>query len=80
MRYRVNYQEVSMKARKTWKDLETGKKRQETKKFFQYMSEFNMNENRVPKNRSEIYKELNEEIDKWLEEPPEEGVTNWTRS
>ncbi len=61
---RVNFQEVSVKGTRRWKDAE-GKKRQQTKKFFQTISPFNKNADGSPKTREQILIQIKAERDAW---------------
>ena len=63
MRYR--FDEVSIKAVKRWKD-ESGKTRQQTRKFFQTINPFNKNEDGTIKTRDQIMVEIKAERDAWL--------------
>lgn len=67
MRQRIVFDEVSVKGVYTWRD-ENGKKRQETRKFWQTVNPFNCNEDGSVKTREQIYAELNAERDEWLRE------------
>lgn len=67
MRYVFN--EVAIKRTRRWKDPESGKNRQETRKFFQTINPFNTNAEGLPKSREEIMDEIKAEGDKWLAEP-----------
>ena len=63
---RINFNEVSVKATKRW--VEDGKKRQETRKFFQTINPFNKNTNGMMKSHDEIYVEICAQRDAWLKE------------
>lgn len=63
MRYR--FDEVAIKGVKRWTD-ETGKKRQQTRKFFQTINPFNTNEDGTQKTRDQIMAEIKAERDAWL--------------
>ena len=62
---RINFQEVNVKAIRRWKD-ESGKKRQETKTFYQTISPFNKGPDGEPKTRDQIMAEITKERDEWL--------------
>jgi hypothetical protein len=62
----VRFQQVKLKGVRFW--YENGKKRQETKIFFQTINPFNKNRAGLPKDRSEIFRELIIERDQWLRE------------
>ena len=64
---RFMFEEVAIRVTKRWKD-ESGKKRQQTKKFYQTINPFNKNAKGLKKNRSEILAELKEESEAWLNE------------
>lgn len=68
---RINFDEVAIKATKTWTDA-GGKKRQKTRKFYQTISPFNLNKAGLPKGREEIWPELRAERDAWLAAPVDE--------
>lgn len=65
MRYTRHFEEVSITAVKRWKD-ETGKKRQETRKFYQTLNPYNKNADGTPKSCEQILTELKAERDAWL--------------
>lgn len=62
---RYVFQEVALKAVFRWTDAD-GKKRQETRKFFQTINPFNTNAKGQPKSQAEILAELKFERDLWL--------------
>jgi len=62
----IRFEEISIKATRKWIDPSTGKKRQETKKFWQTMSPFNKDEHGVTKNGIQIMNEIRAERDTWL--------------
>lgn len=62
----INYEEVFIKATKRW--VEDGKKRQETRKFFQTINPFNKDEGGNIKGRQQIMGEISKEADDWLRE------------
>ena len=62
---RVNFEEVSIKATRRWTD-ENGKKRQQTRKFFQTINPFNNGADGLPKSRDQIMSELQAEKTAWL--------------
>ena len=61
----VYYKEISLKARKYWKD-ENGKRHQKTKTFSQTINPFNKNTDGTIKTESEIYEELDKQRTGWL--------------
>lgn len=63
----VKFKEVSIKRRRTI--LKDGKRRQETKKFWQTISPFNTSEaTGYPKTEQEIMRELEREANAWERE------------
>lgn len=64
---RIKFPEISVKATRRW--IEDGRKRQETRKFWQTLSSFNKNAAGMPKSRDEIMAEICKERDQWLAEP-----------
>lgn len=62
MKYTFN--EISVKATRRW--TEDGKKRQETRKFFQTVNPFNKNAEGMIKSSEEIIAEICAERDAWL--------------
>ncbi len=62
---RLNFEEVSIKATRRWTD-ENGKKRQQTRKFFQTINPFNKGADGLPKSRDQIMSELQAEKAAWL--------------
>jgi hypothetical protein len=60
------FREVSIKGTRKW--VENGKRKQETKTFFQTMNPFNKNPDGSLKDYDQIMKEIHEERDKWLAE------------
>jgi len=67
---RLIFREIAVRGVKRWKDPVTGKKRQETRKFYQTQNPYNLNAAGVPKSREEILAELKIERDEWLAVPP----------
>lgn len=63
---RYQFEEVSLKAVRRWTDAD-GKKRQQTKKFWQTISPFNKNADGTLKDRKQIMAELIIQRDAWLE-------------
>lgn len=63
---RVHFAEVSIKRTFRWRDPETGKTRQETKKFWQTISPFNMGADGSPKTRGQIMFELEQQARLWM--------------
>lgn len=61
------FEEISIKRTKRWVD-ENGKRRQETRKFWQTISPFNKNKKGQIKTVREIQIENNEEAQKWMEQ------------
>ena len=71
---RFRFDEVCIRATRVRKDAETGKRRQESRKFWQTINPFNrMPDGRV-KTRDDILDELRAERDAWLAEQPK-GTT-----
>lgn len=62
---RYTFDEVSVKATKRWTD-ESGKKRQQTRNFFQTINPFNKNEDGTIKTRDQIMAEIKAERNVWL--------------
>lgn len=65
---RYRFAEVSIKAVRRWVDAD-GKKRQQTRKFFQTINPFNKNADGTQKTRDQIMVELKAQRDEWLKEP-----------
>jgi hypothetical protein len=63
---RLTFQEVAIRGVRRW--TENGKKRQETRKFFQTINPFNKGEDGIPKTREQIMAEIKAERDAWLGE------------
>jgi hypothetical protein len=61
-----NFEEVSIQHTKRWTDPVTGKKRQQTKKFYMTLNPFNKNEDGTVRTRQDIYRELAKQRDAWL--------------
>ena len=66
---RINFPEIAVKATKYWTDA-NGKKRQQTRKFWQTQNPFNKHPNGVPKTYDEILSAVRTERDAWLKAPP----------
>lgn len=62
---RIQFEEVSITVKRSIKDAETGKRRQQTKKFFQTLSPFNTTVDGRPKTREEINQQLYEQARQW---------------
>ena len=62
---RYVFQEVSVKGTRRWVES-SGKKKQETKKFFQTVRPFNRDANGNIKTHEQIYAEIRAERDAWL--------------
>ncbi|TDR82163.1 hypothetical protein [Paludibacterium purpuratum] len=62
---RQTFVKVTLTATRTWKDPATGKRRSQTKTFFQTLNPFNRNADGQPKTRDEIYVELRAESEAW---------------
>jgi hypothetical protein len=60
------FEELKLSATRYWKD-ENGKRRQETKQFFQTLNPYNKNRDGLVKTRSEIWEELHAARAAWLE-------------
>ena len=63
---KIYFREVSIKATRYWK--ENGKRKQETKTFFQTMNPFNKMPDGTLKGYDQIMKEITEARRKWLAE------------
>ena len=61
----MNFDKVSIKATKRWTD-ESGKKRQQTREFYQTINPFNITKDGVMKTREQIQIEIVAERDEWL--------------
>jgi len=61
----IRFQEVAVKANRRWLDAD-GKKRQETRKFWQTISPFNKLRDGTVKTAEDIQREINAERDAWL--------------
>lgn len=68
MRQRITFDKIQLKAVKRFVDPETGKKRQQTKIFWQTQNPFNKRDG-MPKSREQIMQELIIERDTWLAQP-----------
>lgn len=62
---RITFEEVAVIATKRWTD-ETGKRRQQTRRFYQTISPFNKNKDGTVKTREQINAEIKAERDAWL--------------
>lgn len=62
---RIHFDEVAVRATRRWTD-EAGKKRQQTRKFFQTLNPFNKGADGLPKERDQILKEIFAKRDAWL--------------
>ena len=60
-----DFEKVQVKGKRVWKD-EDGKRRQETKVFYQTINPFNINKSGIVKSREEILQEITEQRDKWV--------------
>lgn len=69
---RYQFEEVSLKAVRRWTDAD-GKKRQQTKKFFQTINPFNKNADDTLKDRKQIMAELVIQRDAWVKAYSQEG-------
>lgn len=63
---RYTFEEVAIKATRKWVDPETGKKRQETRKFSQTINPYNTNADGSRKTRDQIKAEINAQAKEWL--------------
>lgn len=63
---RIIFDEVAVKATKRWTDPASGKKRQQTRKFYQTINPFNKGRDGLPKTRQQIMQEITAERDEWL--------------
>lgn len=68
MRTRLQFQQVSIKGVRKFKDPVTGKPRQQTRTFMQTVNPFNRDENGVVKSSVHIMRELEAERKAWLNE------------
>lgn len=66
---RVRFEKVILRGTRLWK--ENGKRRQETRKFFQTINPYNKNAAGEQKSKSEILVELINERAKWLADAQE---------
>lgn len=62
---KINFDEISVKATRRWVDAD-GKKRQETRKFWQTVNPFNLAADGSTKTREQIVQEINALRDEWL--------------
>lgn len=60
------FEEISVKGTRKWKDPETGKQRQQTKKFAQTLNPFNKNPDGTIKTRYDIVREITARRNEWL--------------
>ncbi len=60
---RIRFEEVSVKGMRRW--VVNGKKRQETRKFWQTLSPFNKAADGTPKTRDQIYEQILRERRDW---------------
>lgn len=65
---RITFNEVAIRATRYYTD-ESGKRRQQTKKFWQTINPFNRNADGSVKTREQIVAELEVERAAWLKEP-----------
>lgn len=68
---RVRFDEIAVKATRRWVDPSTGKKRQETKVFWQTLNPFNKNADGSIKTAEQIRAEVTSQRDAWLAEKGE---------
>lgn len=66
----MQFEKVKIYGVKHWK--ENGKRRQQSREFYQTLNPFNKNAQGNPKTRKEILAELIAERDAWIKEPHEE--------
>lgn len=64
---RISFDEISVKGTRRWTD-ENGRKRQQTKKFYQTVNPFNIGADGLPKTREQISIEVTAERDVWLKQ------------
>ena len=62
----IHFAKVSIKRTFRWRDPVTGRARQETKKFWQTVSQFNTGADGNPKTRGQIMFELEQQARLWL--------------
>lgn len=62
---RITFNEVAIKVTHRWTDAD-GKKRQQTKKFWQTVNPFNKAADGIPKSRDQIMNEIKIEAADWL--------------
>lgn len=67
---RTYYQEIAIRAVKRWTDPVTGKRRQQTRKFYQTLNPFNKDAKGNVKTAEQIRKEIKDKRDAWLAEEP----------
>jgi hypothetical protein len=65
----VRFEQVSVTATRRWKDAR-GRKRQETKQFWQSINPWNVRADGLPKTRADILREVTEQRDDWLRATP----------
>lgn len=74
---RIVFEEVSTKRTFRWVDPETGSRRQQTKKFWQTLSPFNVDSDGQRKTRGQAQMEIERQADLWLlrkENDAREGI------
>lgn len=71
---RYVFDEVSVKGVRRWIDTD-GKKRQETRKFYQTVNPYNKGADGMPKSREQIYAEVQAERNAWLRATTPENPT-----
>ena len=71
---RITFNEVAVRATKRWTDPVTGKRRQQTRKFYQTINPFNKGTDGLPKSREQIIQEITAERDEWLAQTGTDNV------
>lgn len=66
--YTTRFEEVCITHTRRWKDPETGRPRQQTKKFSMTLNPFNKNPDGTVRTRKDIYAALVVQRDAWIAE------------
>lgn len=78
---RIIFEEVSIKRTFRWIDPVTGRKRQETRKFWQTLNPANLDASGHPKSRYQVQAEIQRDADLWLlhkeNDAREAGLRSW---
>lgn len=65
MRVHVTFDEISIRRTRTYVDPSTGKRKQQSRKFWQTANPFNRNADGSVKSREEIMRELRRAANRW---------------